>query len=1203
MSEINNQPLLLKRNSNYIKSLMDPEHNPPASIPDDINTLHALKQLTVLNNYIITPLSADPANQIANGLIILMNNTPNYVFGVLFPFDNVSKKFSVTEAVALTPSQNLSLDYNYCRFIGGVLGIQQSTQSTTNATLSGVSAAVRYEGFPSEIVTEVYTPGTAFSQLFTSLTGITNNQVDKIKNTRLSEGVKILSLPDQFNIDYIRTDDASPSAGSLIVLANNINSNDKDLVYDFLVLPTATVQSTLFNVDIPPNTQYNLNIGTSSVTGTLTGSVTVDVCDINGDVIPSTQLILDYAFGSYTAYTYKLQSNNYGFYLKVTNNVGFTGVSNGVNVQLVVQNGSMNSIIRPTTVFAYNGVNVNTLLSIAGVRNYEVIPNPQIMRNVTVHNGYYDRDELDYIKYLMSHKSDLKLKTLYEWVEYSNFLRLTPSFANIDSDDQVAHAAGIGDLLGGIKNIVKGVLNSVPIAGPLLGGVLDSLVPSAAGGMPYHIPSAAGGMPYSAGGIPMARGTDYRPYAAGGLAYRRAYAADEDFDIMPELMSFIDNDHEDVEVFHNVINSASAQLKSCLSYDPDTRMVTIHAKIPIVHRVQTNHLHKQLLPYSIKVQAMDTVFDDNGVFEDNLEDGKYISINDVVKLDITNEPVTMFPVIIDGSLTAYTMYGVFNGFRPELINDPNIYTETNDGCKVYNLHLDRKLSFNTGKDLTLVRLHAYHGPHNLVILRKTYVEGTSCLGAMYYHCQCPDNGLSRAAITGSVMAKNGKDFKLMSNIYYYAKKKYCKTVNVPIIGIDFRMKSGMIQESFTVVTEQMQRMPTINDVQNFLWINTTPVQYNPVVAYAADNIITEEVNTNATLEDLGKTGVVNPDVNVSKKVFVTDLSSLGRFRRNNVPGSKAPQNIDYRIRDKYKTGTTELLNKITDNVTKADIDAWIERNALDDEFKVLVNLDPQALKTKNVLQNLTRTNMDSTGMQTTSLAATMARAQKVADNAAYTNRIHGITPEWVIANGFRGPNQVQVRMFRAGNVPEPGVYEAEFDDILVDKSRNTQSNLRTQMRVAQMKHISRQDKVLQQYPILLSNELSFVRDRIMERVRMGDTIDAEKLSSVMKAFKQGKVDPSELPELMDPDLVTIPGKRQFSGLTMQEQEEEITRDAIVDSEDRNELQDFVTPKPKPAYKFTAPKPEPKKKAFATTNTISYNPLLAAIKRNKDAGNN
>jgi hypothetical protein len=1128
-----------------------------------------------------------------------MANSPNYVFGLIYQFDNVANKFAVASTVPISPDQNMQLDYNYVRFVGGILGIQQSTQSTTNATLSGVCAAVRYEGFPSEIISEIYTPGRSYSQFYNGLLGVTNNQPDKIRNVRLSEGIKILSIPDQFNVDYIRTDDQAPVSGNQAVTSNSINSIDKSLEYDFTVSPAVDNATSIFNVDVPPNTQYSIEVSLNGVTEALTGSVTVDLCDINGDPIRETSVSLDYAFGAYARTSTQLQYNEYGFYLRVTNGVGFTGVTNGIDVTLKVMNGSMNSIIRPTTVIAYNGINVNTLLSVSGIRNYEVIPNPQTMRNVSVFNGYYDRDELDYVKGILSHKHDLKVKSTYSWVEYSNFIRTVPAFSNIDHENEAAHAAGIGDLLGGLKNIAKGVLNSVPIAGPLIGGLLDGLVPTSAGG----VPMASGGMP--------ARSYDYRPYSAGGLAFRRTHAADSDFDILSidSDMSCLKEIQEEM-VFHNEPNSERlTQFSITLTYNQDAKTVTIEKEGQVItHLVRSNHLHKQLLRFTNHANAMDTfqVFDDNGVFNDNLEDGKYTKPSDVVKIDVSNEPAVMFPTIIDCSMTCYVMYAVMMGFKHELINDPTIHTLTKDGYKVYNLHLSRPLSFATGADVTLVRLHAFHGQHNLAILKKTYVEGTSCLGAIYYltHCQ-PSNGLSRAAITGSVMAKSkySTDFKLMSNIYYYAKQRFCKIVGVPLIGVDFRMKSGMLQYSFATVKQEMEKMPALDDVTNFFWQNNTPAEFEPVKAFAAD-----EESRPATLEELGTVVMTDPNVNIAVPAKIYDLKSLGKFKRT-IPdkGVKTMQKIDYR--EKFEEGTMEIINKLKEDVSAEDVMEWLNKNNLINEFKILTRTDPDATKTKNVLQNLTRPMMAEGGLQATSIASTVARAQKVLQNLQGANAVPGVTVEWIVANNFRGPNAAQLKSFRAGNIPD---LEMDiFNEPVEDKSGKVQANLIKQAEKSKSVHVTGQQKVLRQYPILFEPEMGFARLKLDEKIERGRSIDAKELSATMKMWKNEKIDDDELMEFLMSDRVVLPGAKNFASALHQpepttskltkEQRRQVNEEVerIMEAEKEEDDGEYTTTK-------TVKVPQQVKtkvKTFAKPVVKNIdNPLMRAILAARKSGN-
>jgi hypothetical protein len=1300
--------LLLNRESKYIKCLLNPAASEGVSIPDDIRTLHAVKSLTVLSNYNITALTTDPVNQVCNGLILLWHNSPNNTFGVLYPFNNLTNIFDIASGIPITPSQDLSQDYNYVRTIAGVLGIQCATISTTNFTTSGVFAGLRTESFASEIVSEIYTPGQPFSDLMSTLTGITANSYDKILNTKAIEGVKILALPDQFNVPYIRTADAAPVNGNLNVLTNRVTSIDQDLEYTFYFnnFAPATTQTGNFNVDVPPNTGYTISLGVEGNSPLSTGIVGISLLDINGDTIGSNSYSVDLSKASTGTFFNFLTGNYYGFYLQVS----FSSVTSvqRTSIQLNVANGSMNSVIRPLTLLAYNGLNTNTQLTMSGTRHYEAIPNPQTMRNVKVSVGRYDDVEVNLVKYYMSKKVELGIKSMFPWTEYSNFIMQIPSFTSIDRENAAAHAAGIGDLLSGIKSVIKGGLNSIPLIGPIVAGIADELIPTSAGGMASG-GMAAGGM--AAGGRPMmiARSAGGKPrnsvYAMDEQVFQDAENRDEcplieyqvvyrqdpevnmplmQFEeillkslvydkksdikvkevafsiietllvpefyvinkIRPEikvsliklqnelLNTFVSTDpiNERESAVRRAISNVIDELQPAMAMDEEFEILCQNEKASTVivkslnpvtglmlvtYDGMTLELKLQPTPQmrrlssllNLPAKAMDEEPTDDLLFQDRINsvytpiDGPYLhDPYSVSVIDITSEPVTMFPVVLSQNVTRFSMYGVFNGHRPELI-DSEVFTLSKDGYKVYNYHLNNNISFTIGRDVTLVRLHAYHSDTNLAIIKRKYVEGTSCLGAIYYHTHNPTKlGLSRAAITGSVVAKvkgfRTEPFKLMSNIYYYAKKKYCKNVNIPLIGVDYRRGvNNLSRYSFDEVEFEMKAMPVLPDIINFFW--ESKITNDDDVAYAMDNLTENEAEILSdltslgnnietlppTLEDIGRNTQEEQPPMVSVATPVTTLTGLGRFKRSlATKASKAPQMVQYRTA--MQESSNEIYNKLRQNVTRDDVINWLDETGLMDKMAILVVTDPQGLKTTNVLQNLTGNQLGDDALQATSLAATLARAQKVLDSVKDSNGLgDNINIEWIIANNFRGPNETQLKVFRNGGVPDIGT-KTVVAPTVVNKITQ-ESNLLKQAIGARDLFVEKNLKVAKQFPVL---EEPSVNQWVISGLSRGKTLNTKAVSDEFKAFKSMPTYSEEaFSSFLHSDAIFMPGEQNFAktlrsleGSNIPETYEKIIEPGRMEPKLPKNI-------PKFAVQNTAPKP-------------INNRLMASIMRSRQGGN-
>jgi hypothetical protein len=101
----------------------------------------------------------------------------------------------------ITTAQALAESYNYSRLVSRDIKVISSTIPSGVYALNGTINAVRFEGAPSE------TP----SLTYQSLLSATSNREDKVGNVLIGDGINILALPQGFNRTFVRLDDRVPS--------------------------------------------------------------------------------------------------------------------------------------------------------------------------------------------------------------------------------------------------------------------------------------------------------------------------------------------------------------------------------------------------------------------------------------------------------------------------------------------------------------------------------------------------------------------------------------------------------------------------------------------------------------------------------------------------------------------------------------------------------------------------------------------------------------------------------------------------------------------------------------------------------------------------------------------------------------------------------------------------------------------------------
>lgn len=468
----------------YVQTLLDPA-NHLSDIPDDIIRLHTKRQETVTYNLTV------PAS--GSGLIVLWPNNPSYIVGAHYTLVAGAYVFDQMMYTA----QNLSDSYDYGRKISQLITVKSSTLPSGVYALNGTMNSVLYQGMLSETTPISY--GTMLST--------TSQQLDKKGNVLVGNGVAVLSLPVQFDTPYVRMDDPDPTAtGQTSYIL------DRSSMLDYVVtvppgvvaLPTGTanILLTTFNMDSlsPFTVHVNLFSALGAVPAGTVSYVTVTIIPLGlgGAAINTyTQNVIPF-----TAYTANPSINAVidipdqaqpvcACTVRVTATCAqassFSITSGTVLTTVRNTNNGTNS---PTALIAYQGVAAGSTMTVAGVSNYELIPNPSLQRNMHLTYGESRPHDMAYAKMMLSYRERLGIRSIFEIGEYNAFL----ARLDVYSDYSVsAESFDFSSLLRTIKNLALPVANALapvmsaafPAAAPVIGaanGLLHALMARSASG-------------------------------------------------------------------------------------------------------------------------------------------------------------------------------------------------------------------------------------------------------------------------------------------------------------------------------------------------------------------------------------------------------------------------------------------------------------------------------------------------------------------------------------------------------------------------------------------------------------------------------------------------------------------------------------------------------------------------------------------------
>lgn len=447
------------RFSKYLRSMLLPATG-PASIPDNITRLHSTHSETVTSN-IQSPTSK-------NGLFLIYPNHPGKLIGYHY-FDNGGGQYEYERTI--TTAQDLELAYDYGRKVSQIIKIFSSTVPGGSFNVNGTINAVRVDGTVTEIE-NIASPATLYGTMLAS----TSSSSDKIGDVSVVSGVGVLSIPTAFNNPYRRFQDATPATLALGSLDYAyVDDGTSDLVYKTQVsrTPIATTGTLVtlldhqFNVDSTGGIDVGIEL---LLTGTFAGATTVVHQTIVEFIDPFGTVLVQNVYGE--SWDMNVLAVNYSDFILATLPEDYSTGPLGsvrIQVQLVdnglhvtagtiiatitarVPTGAMIGVNNPVVLCAYQNVQSGSTITVSGVSNFELIPNPELRKNLTLTYPQYDPDEMDYVERIVGNRELINLRSVYDYRKYTEDQPLYEELCSVGSHSY-AKAFGWGDILGSIKD-------------------------------------------------------------------------------------------------------------------------------------------------------------------------------------------------------------------------------------------------------------------------------------------------------------------------------------------------------------------------------------------------------------------------------------------------------------------------------------------------------------------------------------------------------------------------------------------------------------------------------------------------------------------------------------------------------------------------------------------------------------------------------
>nr|BAA12175.1 polyprotein [Infectious bursal disease virus] len=516
----------------FIRSLLMPTTG-PASIPDDTLEKHTLRSETSTYNLTV--------GDTGSGLIVFFPGFPGSIVGAHYTLQsNGNYKF---DQMLLT-AQNLPASYNYCRLVSRSLTVRSSTLPGGVYALNGTINAVTFQGSLSELTDVSYN----------GLMSATANINDKIGNVLVGEGVTVLSLPTSYDLGYVRLGDPIPAIGLDPKMVATCDSSDRPRVYTITAADDYQFSSqyqaggvtiTLFSANIDAITSLSIGgelVFQTSVQGLTLGAtiyligfdgtavITRAVAANNGlttgtDNLMPFNIVIPTSEITQPITSIKLEIVTFKSGGQAGDQMSWSASG---SLAVTIHGGNYPGALRPVTLVAYERVATGSVVTVAGVSNFELIPNPELAKNLVTEYGRFDPGAMNYTKLILSERDRLGIKTVWPTREYTDFREYFMEVADLNSPLKIAGAFGFKDIIRALRRIAVPVVSTLfPPAAPLAHAIGE--------GVDYLLGDEA----QAASGT--ARAASGKARAASGRIRQLTLAADKGYEVVANLFQVPQN--------------------------------------------------------------------------------------------------------------------------------------------------------------------------------------------------------------------------------------------------------------------------------------------------------------------------------------------------------------------------------------------------------------------------------------------------------------------------------------------------------------------------------------------------------------------------------------------------------------------------------------------------------------------------------------
>lgn len=302
---------------------------------------------------------------------------------------------------------------------------------------------------------------------YNKMLSITSNPMDKLGNVGVLEGVAVLTLPASYDIDYTRLADLSPSSAKNGCVVNDSGQSLIYTQYDEINYTGSQERQLLsFNIDsnILVTTTATLDLYTTASDAEVT--IKIKYLGIDGLVVSESETIsrLDSTQRSVSIdafYPFPQVIKEGGqepvaaveLYLTSDKSTSITGTIRSITT---AHSAARPGITSPTTIVAYEGVQSGASITVAGVSNYELIPNPELARNMETRYARTDPYGMIYTKYVLANRDRLGIRSVWPTNDYKARFPLFEELGVMKSDASIteAMAFGIHDVISWIRGLV-----------------------------------------------------------------------------------------------------------------------------------------------------------------------------------------------------------------------------------------------------------------------------------------------------------------------------------------------------------------------------------------------------------------------------------------------------------------------------------------------------------------------------------------------------------------------------------------------------------------------------------------------------------------------------------------------------------------------------------------------------------------------------